>query len=248
MWQSAARRNADRQPRGLTAEDLAGLRDIGPQYPAGSDRNLFSISPDGQWLAFEIHRANPDTNDYCVALAALPIARVDDRTPQLLDLGGELIPATFRQYGWAALPSGMPMPISPHWAPEGRWIAFLKREHGSTQVWRAICREARADKSRAAAAMSRILDLPATGERSSLPRGPDWPRQKRRSTGKALAAGTSMRGLTRCGARAPRPPIRRRSSILRSTSRPAINVLQHLKRPPNSVRYRRFPRAQRACR
>jgi dipeptidyl aminopeptidase/acylaminoacyl peptidase len=124
-------------PRGLTAEDLAGLRDIGPQYPAGSDRNLFSISPDGQWLAFEIHRANPDTNDYCVALAALPIARVDDRTPQLLDLGGELIPATFRQYGWAALPSGMPMPISPHWAPEGRWIAFLKREHGSTQVWRA---------------------------------------------------------------------------------------------------------------
>lgn len=124
-------------PRGLTAEDLAGLRDIGPQYPAGSDRNLFSVSPDGQWLAFEIHRANPETNDYCVALAALPIARVDNRTPQLLDLGGELIPATFRQYGWAALPSGMPMPISPHWAPEGRWIAFLKREHGSTQVWRA---------------------------------------------------------------------------------------------------------------
>lgn len=123
--------------RSLTTEDLAGLRDIGPQYPAGSDRNLFSVSPDGRWLAFEIHQANPEANNYCVALAVLPIARVDGRAPRVVDLGSELIPATFRQYGWAALPSGMPMPVSSRWSPEGRWIAFLKREHGSTQVWRA---------------------------------------------------------------------------------------------------------------
>lgn len=123
--------------RALQPEDLVRLRDIGPEHPIGSDHDIFSVSPDGRWLVFDIHRADPAANKYCVGLAVLPISGSKPRITRLLDTGGELIPATFRQYGFAELPSGMPSPASPQWAPNGRWVAFLKREYGSTQVWRA---------------------------------------------------------------------------------------------------------------
>lgn len=128
--------------RALQPEDLVRLRDIGPEHPVGSEHNIFAISPDGRWLAFEIHRADPVANDYCVGIAVLPIVGHGPHRPRLLDSGGELIPTTFRQYGWAELPSGLPSPVSPRWAPDGRWVAFLKREHGSTQVWRTNLSEA----------------------------------------------------------------------------------------------------------
>src|SRR3546814_17339120 len=33
-------------------------------------------------------------------------------------------------------PIGTAAPVTPRWEPAGRWIAYLKREHGLTQVWR----------------------------------------------------------------------------------------------------------------
>src|SRR3546814_7535607 len=42
----------------------------------------------------------------------------------------------FRSYGWAKFPIGTAAPVTPRWEPAGRWIAYLKREHGLIQVWR----------------------------------------------------------------------------------------------------------------
>src|SRR3546814_20917103 len=40
------------------------------------------------------------------------------------------------RFGWAKFPIGTAAPVTPRCDPAGRWIAYLKREHGLTQVWR----------------------------------------------------------------------------------------------------------------
>ena len=60
-----------------------------------------------------------------------------DARPVRVDQGGELIRSTIDFRGKAGFPSGIPLTITPRWSPGGDWIAFLKREGGTTQVWRA---------------------------------------------------------------------------------------------------------------
>jgi hypothetical protein len=57
--------------------------------------------------------------------------------PIEVDSGGQLIRWSYDILGKADFPSGIPKVITPIWSPDGRWIAFLKRFDGSTQVWRA---------------------------------------------------------------------------------------------------------------
>lgn len=118
--------------RAVTFDDLMGLRDIGPGSPDRA-RKLFAISPDGETVAFQLHRADAVKNGYCVGLAIFRLS--SPQQARILDVGGELIMDSNAIYGWAALPLGAPMPITPRWSPDGQWIAYLKRVHGSTQVW-----------------------------------------------------------------------------------------------------------------
>src|SRR3546814_5256233 len=55
---------------------------------------------------------------------------------RILDFIRELIRDEPPRYGWAKFPIGTAAPVTPRWEPAGRWIAYLKREHGLTQVWR----------------------------------------------------------------------------------------------------------------
>src|SRR3546814_19042179 len=76
----------------------------------------------------------PSENVYCVGLAILSLER--PANVRILDFSRELIRDEPPRYGWAKFPIGTAAPVTPRWEPAGRWIAYLKREHGLTQVWR----------------------------------------------------------------------------------------------------------------
>lgn len=128
------------QPRGgkrpLTPEDLVRLRDIGPVEPQTFATPFFTVSPDGQWAALQLRQADPQRNTHCLAMVIVDLSR---RTPpRLIDHGGDAILFTFDFRGMADFPSGLMKVITPRWSGDGRWIAFLKRAGGRTQVWRAF--------------------------------------------------------------------------------------------------------------
>lgn len=128
--QSAARQ------RRLVPEDLARLRDIGPAEPQAYAEPFFSVSPDGRWAAFQLRQGDPQRNSYCLAMVILDLSGKEH--PRIVDQGGELLLFTLDFRGIADFPMGYVRVISPRWSGDGKWIAFLKRKSGTTQVWRAF--------------------------------------------------------------------------------------------------------------
>ena len=59
--------------RNLTAEDLAGLRDIGQPSERVDLESPLALSPDGRWVAFVLRRAVPETNGYCQGLVLMEV-------------------------------------------------------------------------------------------------------------------------------------------------------------------------------
>ncbi|WP_255326248.1 Atxe2 family lasso peptide isopeptidase [Sphingobium sp. EM0848] len=121
------------KPRAITAKDLLGVRDIGRGDGSllGGESPL-GLSPDGRRIAFIIMRADASANSYCIGLAVMDLQ--PDATPRLLDQGGEFISGA-GDYRGVILPTGFPIVLAPSWSPDGRWIAFLRREQGITQLW-----------------------------------------------------------------------------------------------------------------
>jgi len=122
--------------RPLNSEDLVRLRDIGPAEPQDFPDPLFTLSPDGRWAAFQLRRADPEVNHYCLAIVVLDLSR--KVAPRIVDEGGDPLLYTMDLRGIAELPSGLMRVITPRWSGDGSWIAFLKRDRGTTQVWRAF--------------------------------------------------------------------------------------------------------------
>lgn len=123
----------DQPERRITPEDLVRLRDIG--LPDGSILGWPSplgLSPDGKRAAFVISRADPGSNRYCRGLAVIDIEPM--ATPRLLDTGGDPILSVGVYRGLFAQ-TGFPQIVTPHWSPDGRWIAYLRRDRGTTQLW-----------------------------------------------------------------------------------------------------------------
>src|SRR3546814_6350058 len=58
-WRQARQPSAE---RALTARDLVRLRDIGPTGDDNPAAHIMAISPDGNWVAFQLRRADPETN------------------------------------------------------------------------------------------------------------------------------------------------------------------------------------------
>jgi dipeptidyl aminopeptidase/acylaminoacyl peptidase len=117
----------------IEAGDLIQLRDIG--WSGMADAPL-SVSPDGRKIAFIVRRANLAHDDYCFSTVVLDLAH----GPRLhiVDSGGDVIlnPTPWNG-GVVDISNGVPQTPVPKWSPDGRWIAYLRRDNGVTQVWSA---------------------------------------------------------------------------------------------------------------
>ena len=118
--------------RPVTANDLIRLRDIGLPDGSLSGPSPLAVSPDGRQVAFVLSRANPERNDYCRALVVVSIA--PGARPRIIDQGGDLITMKTFVRG-IDVDTGLPATVTPSWSPDGRWIAWLRRDEGVTQAW-----------------------------------------------------------------------------------------------------------------
>lgn len=121
--------------RPLTPEELVRLRDIGPVDPTQQYAGLFTISPDGTHAAFQLRRADPQANGYCLAMLVVDLARPGRAV--VVDRGGDFIRARYDFRGKAGFPTGLADPITPRWSPDGKFIVFRRRDRGGVQLWRA---------------------------------------------------------------------------------------------------------------
>jgi hypothetical protein len=92
----------------------------------------FTLSPDGARAALVLRRADSVSNRYCFGVVVVTLAT---GAMQLLDTGGEPIflvrdfrSADFAQGGFDHPP--------PSWSPDGRALAYLRRDGGITRLWR----------------------------------------------------------------------------------------------------------------
>ena len=120
------------EKRPIVADDLIRLRDIGPKHPSANDP-ILSLSPDGSRVSFQIRQADPDTDSYCLAMLVMPIT--PGGTPIVVDTGGEYIRVNQEMGDLTNYPSGYTEIITPKWSPDGKFIAFKRRDKGRTQAW-----------------------------------------------------------------------------------------------------------------
>ena len=136
----------------LEASDLIELRDIGMPDPSYFFLpSPLAVSPDGRSIALVLSRGDLATNGYCRALVV--IAARGAAAPRVVDRGGEMITAIDVKRG-LFVNTGFPDLVVPAWSPDGRWIAYLKRIDGVTQLWRA-----RADGGGSAAVTRSAVDV-----------------------------------------------------------------------------------------
>lgn len=122
------------ESRALTAEDLVRLRDIGPANNEMPGLQLIAMSPDQKHIAFQLRRASLPDNRYCLGML---VATLDGSRAWLVDQGGDAIFYDPSTEGIKGLPSGIPLPITPRWSADGRYLFFLKQLNGKISLWRA---------------------------------------------------------------------------------------------------------------
>lgn len=117
----------------LTARSLVELRDFGGAGARVGGEPPFRVSPDGRWAALILRRADVDRDDYCHGVLIVPL--VAGERPRLLDVGGDYLPLIHELRGVADFVNGAPRMNTPAWSPDGRMLAYLRRDHGRTQAW-----------------------------------------------------------------------------------------------------------------
>jgi dipeptidyl aminopeptidase/acylaminoacyl peptidase len=119
--------------RGLDARSLIELRDFGAPASSIGGAPPFSISPDGLFAALILRRANVETDDYCNGVVIVSLR--GDTAPWRVDVGGDYIALTHDLRGSAGFNNGAPRMVTPLWSPDGRRLAYLRRDRGVTQAW-----------------------------------------------------------------------------------------------------------------
>jgi dipeptidyl aminopeptidase/acylaminoacyl peptidase len=117
----------------LDARSLIELRDFGTPGSSIGGAPPFSISPDGRFAALVLRRANVDADDYCSGVVIVSLR--GDTPPRLVDVGGDYIALTHDLRGSAGFSNGSPRMVTPLWSPDGRRLAYLRRDRGVTQTW-----------------------------------------------------------------------------------------------------------------
>lgn len=117
----------------VTAASLVELLDFGRADSSLEGDAPFSVSPDGRLAVMAVRRADPVSDSYCVGV--LLVTLDGSKPPRLLDIGGEFIAMTHDVRDAPEIVNGSPDPGTPRWSPDGRHIAYLRRDGGRTQLW-----------------------------------------------------------------------------------------------------------------
>lgn len=144
--QAASQQSAQRQAA-ITASDLATLRDL----------DGLAVSPDDQWAAFQVRQADPRANAYTQAWYVVPVAGGAAR--RLAD-AGEPVPSAY-----LGRVNGFILSAPPVWSPDSQWIAYLRKDHGRTQIWRARIDGRRSEQLTRGESDARALAYSADGAR-----------------------------------------------------------------------------------
>src|SRR3546814_2541119 len=67
---------------------LRSVRHIGPTGDDNPAAHIMAISPDGNWVAFHLRRAVPETNRYCLGLV---VQSLDGGGARFVDTGGVIL-------------------------------------------------------------------------------------------------------------------------------------------------------------
>ena len=117
----------------VTPMDLARVRDFGRQDAGLGGDAPFSISPDQRSAAIVLRRGDPTRDSYCIGVVVVPLD--GSGKARLVDAGGEFILEVSDVRGIPDLPIGNAKPVTPRWSPDGRMLAYLRRDQGLTRVW-----------------------------------------------------------------------------------------------------------------
>ena len=113
---------AEQQPY-LAASDLAGIRDIG-----GGPRGAISVSPDGNWVAFQIQEPDLEAGNFKLSWHSISI---QSGRPHFIADGGDIL-LNPKLLAWT---NGHRPTARAKWAPDSSRFAYLVRSNGKTQIW-----------------------------------------------------------------------------------------------------------------
>lgn len=121
----------------LDATDLLQLQHVGGQVGQG-----LSVSPDGNSLAFELHRADLAGNTY---RATWMVASTDggSNARKIADAGD---PGLFEFVDDLGYHSGAWIGDAPVWSSDSEWIYYRRRDDNETQIWRSNRRGDRSER------------------------------------------------------------------------------------------------------
>lgn len=126
--------NADSLKR-IALLDLVQLRDIGGDSYGGA----ISLSPDGNWIAFQLQEPNLSTNNFRLTWFV-----VSARGGALRSLGdgGELDLNPMKAAGSA----GSRFPVRAVWSRDSSRFYYLKKSAGAVQIWRSTLSDGRQEQ------------------------------------------------------------------------------------------------------
>ena len=111
-------------PHSITARDLISLDQL------GGDFGLISVSPDQRSLAFQVKHVDLSAHTF---RSAWYVLSVHGGAPVRI---GDFGDVQFNPVPGGRL-NGVQAPTKPQWSPDSRWVAYLRKNAGQVQVWRA---------------------------------------------------------------------------------------------------------------
>jgi dipeptidyl aminopeptidase/acylaminoacyl peptidase len=169
----------------LTAADLVGLSDFGPAFPNVGE-HILSLSPDHKMIAVQVRTAVPSANRYLISVNVIDLTSRRSRT---IDAGGDFMLQYVSGLGNAMVSTGYAAATPLIWSGDGKWVYFLKRLAGTTQIWRAAASGARSESVTHEAQGVDDFDLLTDGRRLVY-----WSRQRDSAREEALKA-EALRGF-----------------------------------------------------